>query len=109
MDFVQIGAAARPVNGPSERSASKPTQTPTSRSRLKPMKHASIDSFVVPVLPAAGRSRAFAALAVPDSTALRIMSVNTKADRLLALGLERDPLRRAESRCVGHTRRGGGD
>jgi hypothetical protein len=46
---------------------------------------------------------------VPDSTALRIMSVNTKADRLLALGLERDPLRRAESRCVGHTRRGGGD
>src|SRR3954447_4780411 len=66
----QIGAAATPPAAPGmdSREFAWPTHTAVERRGVYPTNHASVNSSVVPVLPAAGQPMTFAAVPVPAST-----------------------------------------
>src|SRR5690242_12708910 len=80
---IQIGkAAAAPVSLlPSVFFSSNPTHTPQVIEREKPMNQASVKSFVVPVLPATGYFKRFAATPVPCKTTSCSIDVIVRAVR----------------------------
>ncbi len=79
MKLIHMGSARRaPVStGPSERFTSYPIQTPATRVGENPTNQTSVESELVPVFPASGRSRILARTPVPRSITPFITFVST--------------------------------
>src|SRR5688572_8103853 len=79
MKSAQIGSAYRAPypSGPMVAGLSNPTQTPATSDEEKPTNHASLKSFVVPVLPPAGKRTPSDRTGAPVPTSMTSDSIDT--------------------------------